>query len=78
MREPPRRAPRAWSLFLGTYVAIGVFCLVWPGYAWFAGRIEPFVLGLPFSFAWHVGWIVASCLVLGLYHRATGGGSDAP
>ena len=77
MTPPPRRSHLAWNLFLGLYVAAGVFCLVWPGYAWFAGRIEPFVLGLPFSFAWHIGWILASCVVLGLYHRGTRAGRDA-
>jgi hypothetical protein len=45
-----------------------VGALTWPGYAWFGNRIEPYVLGLPFSLAWVVGWVVLGFLVLAGYH----------
>ncbi len=60
-------------LFL--YTAVCGAALVWPGYAWFGNRIEPFVLGLPFSLAWVVGWVLLTFLVLIVYHLT--GGEEA-
>jgi len=54
------------------YVALCGAALVWPGYAWFGNRIEPFVLGLPFSLAWVVGWVVLTFGVLVVYHLTDG------
>jgi len=61
------------------HAAFGAYCLVclgaltWPGYAWLGARIEPTVLGLPWSLAWNVGWVLLTFGVLAAYHRATGG-----
>ena len=30
------------------------------GAGWFANRVEPVILGLPFLLAWIVGWVVAT------------------
>ncbi len=48
--------------------------LTWPGYAWLGNRIEPFVLGLPFAFAWNIGWVLLTFLVLLAYHLVRGRG----
>jgi hypothetical protein len=63
-----RRLPH---VLYGVYVAVCLACLVWPVYAWAGARIEPRVLGLPFAFAWNVGWVLASFAALFLYDRAT-------
>jgi len=55
-------------------LGLGVFALVclaantWPGYARFGNTIEPYVLGLPHSLAWVVGWILASFVALALHY----------
>ena len=44
------------------------------GAPWFANRVEPFVLGMPFLLAWIVGWVLMSSLVMaviGLPDRRT-------
>lgn len=57
-------------VLLGAYVAICLLCLIWPVYAQVGAHIEPFVLGLPFSFAWVVGWCITTFLVMWAYHIA--------
>ena len=42
--------------------------VTWPGLVLFA-RIEPFILGLPFSLAWISAWIAGSVVVLYLLDR---------
>ena len=42
---------------LAFYVVICLGSIMWPGYKWFGNRIEPYVLGLPFSLAWVIGWV---------------------
>lgn len=44
------------------------------GAPWFANRVEPLVLGMPFLLAWIVGWVLTSSLVMaviGLPDRRT-------
>ncbi len=67
------RVPHA---LLGLYLATCLLALVWPGYVWAGNRVEPFVAGLPFSFAWVVGWVIATFLALALFHWTTGGERD--
>jgi len=55
------------------YVALAAFALIGPGYAWWGNKIEPYVLGLPFSFAWVALWAMATFVVLALYHALSGG-----
>lgn len=57
------------------WVACCLAALVWPGYALLGNRIEPRVLGVPFSLAWVVGWVLASFVALALYHVT---GRDEP
>ena len=71
LRGAPMRSRRpAWP-----HVAFALFCLcalaalTWPVYPRLSNRIEPRLLGLPFSLAWIVGWIVASLVALVLYER---------
>jgi TRAP-type C4-dicarboxylate transport system permease small subunit len=66
--EPTRKRRRAADVLLAVYVAAGLAALVWPGYAWAGSRIEPLVLGLPFSLAWVAGWLVLTFVVVALYH----------
>jgi TRAP-type C4-dicarboxylate transport system permease small subunit len=42
--------------------------VTWPGMLPFA-RVEPFILGLPFSMAWLAIWIAGSVVVLYLLDR---------
>lgn len=57
---------------LGAYALVCLAALTWPGYAWLGNRIEPFVLGLPFSLAWNVFWVGLTFVVLAVFHRAHG------
>ena len=68
-----RRLPH---LLLGLYLGLCLLALTWPGAAWAGTRIEPFVLGLPFSFAWYTAWSLSTFLALVWYHRATNGGRE--
>ena len=53
---------------LGVYVVLCLLANTWPGYARFGNSIEPYVLGVPFSLAWIVGWVLLTFVVLALYH----------
>ncbi len=57
-------------MLFALYVALCALSLTWPGYAWLGSGVEPFVLGLPFGFAWNVGWSVATFAALVLYEAA--------
>ena len=72
MTGRPGGPPWVHALF-GAWCALMLASLVWPGYAWIAGRYEPYVLGLPFCFAWTAGCALASCVVLVIYQKVTGG-----
>ncbi len=50
------------------YFGLALFFVTWPGLVPFA-RIEPFILGLPFSMAWIAAWIAGSAVVLYLLDR---------
>ena len=52
----------------GAYLLLALFFVTWPGLVPFA-RIEPLVLGLPFSMAWIAGWIAGVVIVLALLDR---------
>ena len=62
---------RIRNLLLGIYAASCLLAMTWPVYARFGNSIEPYVLGLPRSLAWVVGWVLATFVVLVAYH-ATG------
>jgi hypothetical protein len=62
---------RIRNLLLGIYVVSCLLAMTWPVYARFGNSIEPYVLGLPLSLAWVVGWVLATFVVMVAYH-ATG------
>ena len=55
-------------LLLAVYTLICLAALTWPGYAWFGNSIEPYVLGVPFSLAWVILWVLLTFLALVTYH----------
>lgn len=55
---------------LAAYLVLALLALIWPVYAWAGVRIEPRILGLPFSLAWVIGWVCLTPLVLVSYHAA--------
>ena len=59
---------RLRHLLFGLYVLLCLGAMTWPGYAWFGNSIEPYVLGLPFSLVWVVGWVLLTFVVLTAYH----------
>ena len=63
---------RRAHFLLAAFVAVGSACLIWPG-AMLGARIEPYVLGLPFSLAFVAAWPIATFVVLSVYDRRTGG-----
>jgi hypothetical protein len=52
----------------GAYLVAALVFVTWPGLLPFA-RIEPLVLGLPFSMAWIAGWVIGVLVVLVLLDR---------
>ncbi len=55
-------------LLTGAYLVSAMFFVTWPGLLPFA-RIEPLILGLPFSMAWIAGWVAGVVIVLALLDR---------
>jgi amino acid transporter len=68
---------RHW--LFGLYVLVCLAAQTWPVYGAFGNSIEPYVLGLPWSLAWVVGWVILTFVALAIYHvtgeRDAGGGS---
>ena len=62
---------RIRNLLLGIYAVCCLLALTWPVYTRLGNSIEPYVLGLPHSLAWVVGWVLTTFVVLVAYH-ATG------
>ncbi len=62
-------APQRRTLAFIFVVTIAGVALLWPVYP-FVPSIEPYVLGLPFSFAWVVGWLVVVFGALVFLYRA--------
>lgn len=65
LQDDSRRAP---LLSLLVVTVISGLALIWPVYP-FAGSIRPYVLGLPFSFAWVVSWLVVMFVALVLFYH---------
>ncbi|MCC7013522.1 MAG: hypothetical protein IT454_13240 [Planctomycetes bacterium] len=63
----PARRSRWIDLGFALYCVSAFAAVTWPVYAWTGNRIRPFVLGLPLSLAWIVGWILATFLALAIY-----------
>ena len=66
--QPARK--RLPDILFATFCGSALLALTWPGYALLGNRIEPRILGLPFSLAWIIGWIVASFVALVAYECA--------
>ena len=60
---------RVRTLAFVSVVLVAGLALLWPVYP-LVPSIEPYVLGLPFSFAWVVGWLVVVFGALVLLYRA--------
>jgi len=58
----------ARHLLLAAYALLCAGAMTWPGYAWFGARIEPYVLGLPWSLTWVVAWVLLSFVALVVYY----------
>lgn len=65
LRDGARRGPLL--AFLAVTVTAGL-ALVWPVYP-LAGGLRPYVLELPFSFAWVVSWLVVMFVALVFFYR---------
>jgi thiol:disulfide interchange protein len=74
LRDRPTRRRRILA-FVAVVVVAGL-ALVWPVYPSVAS-IRPYVLGLPFSMAWVVGWLAVVFVALVLLYRADELDSDA-
>ncbi len=64
------RATRGWTRFGVLYFAFATALLIWPIYPALGNRIEPRVLGLPFSLVYVLGVLVLNTLVLAGLYRA--------
>jgi len=65
---------RIGNILFGVYVVLCVVALTWPAYDALGNRIEPFVLGVPFVFAWNVVWVLLTFVALFLYDLTRGRG----
>jgi hypothetical protein len=54
---------RTARVLTGIYFGAMLAAVTWPGALLFV-RVRPFVLGLPFSFAWIALWILSAVFVL--------------
>lgn len=59
---------RAARVLYVVFFSLFAILLMWPGVQPF-NRIEPLVLGLPFSFFWVVLWVALSFFVFLIVHR---------
>jgi hypothetical protein len=60
----------SWATRLALlYFVLATAALVWPVYPWLGNRIEPRVLGLPFSLVWVLAIITSNFCVLLLLYR---------
>jgi len=66
LQDAPTRRRRTFA-FLAVVITAGL-ALIWPIYPSVAG-IRPYVLGLPFSLAWVVGWLLVVFVALLFLYR---------
>ena len=50
-----------------------VSALTFPGFEWLGNRLRPTIMGLPFSFAYNVAWVVMTFFVLLAFYRGEEG-----
>ena len=51
----------------GFFLLVCVASLGWPLYPLLGARLDPFILGVPLSLAWMVGWVFLSFTALLVY-----------
>ena len=54
---------RTARLLAAAYLVLMAIAVTWPG-ALLSARIEPMILGLPFSFFWSAAWVALALPVL--------------
>ncbi len=76
------RSAASWTRLGVAYFVFATALLIWPIFPALGNRIEPRVLGLPFSLVYVLAVIVANTLVLAALYRArvidTGADPDPP
>lgn len=68
------RLPAAYRrrrLLVAGILGVATIALIWPVYPFFGG-IRPFVLGLPFSFAWVILWLLIVFFAFAWLYRSEG------
>ena len=73
-RDRPARRRRLFAFV--AVVAVAGLALIWPVYPSVAS-VRPYVLGLPFSLAWVVGWLGIVFVALVLLYRTDELDADA-
>jgi hypothetical protein len=61
-------SPTIRHTLLGCFLLLCLLALIWPGYAWFGNGLTPVILGIPWSFAWSIGWLLASFAGMLVFH----------
>jgi len=74
LRDGTRRSS-LWAFLLVTIIT--GLALIWPFYP-VAADARPYVLGLPLSFAWVVGWLILMFVALVLFYRVDEPDEDRP
>lgn len=54
---------RKSRLMIFIFSILAFLSIMWPGYAHFADY-EPFILGIPLSFAWIILWVILSFVAM--------------
>lgn len=68
MADEPRVSVRTARILTALYFLLYTLAVIWPGYLPF-NRVEPRVLGIPFSMVWPTLWLIGGALVLFLLDR---------
>ncbi|GEM_PF-2585218 len=67
--------PKVSLVALTAFYVVCALAVTGPGLSLVASHGETFA-GVPMALAWNLGWVLASFVALGLYHRVTGGGEN--
>lgn len=70
MPQNPAQVKDRRVLMTGIYFAIATLALIHPLFTWLGNRVEPRLMGLPFSLVYVLGWIGLNSLVLTWMYRA--------
>jgi uncharacterized membrane protein YidH (DUF202 family) len=67
--------PRSARTLAAVFLVLFAVAVTWPGILPF-NRVEPKILGLPFSMVWVALWVTLCALVLWFVDRVEHGGGD--